>query len=74
MLSVMRNPPNSAPDAWIAPGRAATELGVTLKTLAKLADSGHVTARKLPSGHRRYLQSSVSALAAQGEGRDGGSE
>jgi predicted site-specific integrase-resolvase len=70
----MHNHPNPEDDPWIAPGKAAAELGVTGKTLAKLADTGRLRARKLPSGHRRYLQSSVSALAAQGEGLDGDGE
>lgn len=69
----MPNSPVTDSEAWVKPGSAAGQLGVSLKTLAKLADEGHIRARKLPGGHRRYLQSSIDALAALGEGHDGDS-
>lgn len=49
---------------WISPAEAAALLGVSTKTLLRIAVSGDVENIKLPSGHRRYLKSSVTALAA----------
>lgn len=39
-------------------------LGVTTKTVSRMADSGRIHAITLPSGHRRYLAADVEALAA----------
>lgn len=53
-------------DSWVEPRVASAMLGVTNKTLARLAKDGQLVARKLPSGHRRYDRGSVEALAAGG--------
>jgi putative resolvase len=58
---------DAATEEWIAPGEASDLLGVSPKTLTRMADVGEVRSRRLPSGHRRYLRSSVEALAEAGE-------
>lgn len=50
---------------YLTPAEASKALRVTPKTLSRMADRGVVVARTLPSGHRRYLRSSIeSALKA----------
>ena len=48
--------------SYLSPGDAAEMLGVTTTTLAAWAEVGAVEAIRLPSGHRRYLESSLRAL------------
>lgn len=59
----MTNKPNQAPSAWYKPGEAALKLGVTTKTVSRMADTGRIHAITLPSGHRRYAVADVNALA-----------
>ena len=47
---------------YLLPGEAARQLGVSTTTLATWAALGRVEAITLPSGHRRYLASSIEAL------------
>lgn len=53
-----------ADSAYLTPGVAAARLGVSLSTMARLADRGAVRAVTLPSGHRRYSRADVEALAS----------
>jgi DNA-binding transcriptional MerR regulator len=55
---------NTQSDEYITPGQAQEELGVSTKTLAKLADDGVIDSFKLPSGHRRYSRESIDAIKA----------
>lgn len=55
--------PDQAPSAWYKPGEAATLLGVTPKTVARIAEAGTIRAITLPSGHRRYAAADVDAFA-----------
>jgi excisionase family DNA binding protein len=48
---------------WISPAAAAALLGVTPKTVSRLADAGEIRAIR-PGAHRRYLRSDVEAKAA----------
>ncbi len=48
---------------YLLPRDAAAILAVTTATLATWADAGLIETLRLPSGHRRYLESSVLALA-----------
>jgi putative resolvase len=59
----MRDQTTEAETDWINPADAAAMLGVSTKTLTRLASDGDIRARRLPSGHRRYLRSSVEDLA-----------
>lgn len=47
----------------IAPTVVAQLLGVTTRTIDRMAKRGDLNAVTLPSGHRRYLRSEVEALA-----------
>lgn len=47
---------------YVTPGEAVRQTGLSLKTLARLADRGEIEAYELPSGHRRYLRSSIEQL------------
>jgi len=58
---------DEATEEWITPGEASDLLGVSPKTLTRMADIGEIRSRRLPSGHRRYLRSSVDDLAEAGE-------
>lgn len=51
-------------DAWLTPGEAAKRLGVSTTTLRAMALRGQVASLTLPSGHRRYLASSITARQA----------
>jgi predicted site-specific integrase-resolvase len=60
----LQNLQTPAPDL-ISPGEAAGLLGVTTTTLANWAAVGTVECVRLPSGHRRYVRSSIEALATE---------
>lgn len=57
-------PPGPDPDQLIPPGEAARRLGVTTTTLGRWADQGLISARRSPTGVRRYLASEVDRLVA----------
>lgn len=44
------------------PSAAARQLGVSLRTLQRMATSGAINAIVLPSGHRRYPQSEIDRI------------
>lgn len=48
----------------LTPGEAAAELGVAVRSLARIADRGDIGSVKLPSGHRRYRREDIEALTA----------
>jgi len=52
----------SADMKLLRPSEAAKFLGVSTSTIARWADQGRVEVTKLPSGHRRYVASSVEHL------------
>lgn len=56
------NNPGTLESPLLRPGEAAALMGITTKTLASIADAGHLTVVTLPSGHRRYWASEVRAL------------
>ncbi len=47
---------------YLMPATAARKLGITPRTLARMADSGQVESIVLPSGHRRYLSGSIDSF------------
>lgn len=55
--------PKDSATEFLMPRDAAAALGVTTTTLAAWAAIGAVEAIRLPSGHRRYVASSVRAMA-----------
>lgn len=57
------NKPDQVNPTYVSPGDAASRLGVSLRTMSRLADRGVVHAVTLPSGHRRYALGDVEALA-----------
>lgn len=59
----MTNRPGQDAPTWYKPGEAAAKLGVTPKTVSRMADVGRIHAITLPSGHRRYSVVDVNALA-----------
>lgn len=50
---------------WVSPGVAAAVLGVSTRTVSRLADRGEVRALRVPGGHRRYDIDSLEALLAR---------
>ncbi|ONI63918.1 hypothetical protein ALI44B_04640 [Leifsonia sp. ALI-44-B] len=50
----MTNQQNQVESDYISPGEAATLLGVSVRTLSRMADNGTMPVTILPSGHRRY--------------------
>jgi hypothetical protein len=67
VLGMTTNKPAQATgaDVWVSPGVARAALGVSLNTLARLAERGDVRAIRLPSGHRRYAESDIEAILAR---------
>jgi hypothetical protein len=60
----MTNEGDSAQSDLLSPGVAALLLGVSPKTLARMADSRSIVAVVLPSGHRRYRRDTLTALSS----------
>lgn len=59
----MTNRPDQDTPTWYRPGEAAARLGVTPKTVSRMADAGAIQSITLPtSRHRRYLVADVEAL------------
>jgi hypothetical protein len=50
---------------WLKPADAARILDVSTRTLSRMADAGHLVARRIGNGKRRYLRSSVLDQAAR---------
>jgi excisionase family DNA binding protein len=48
---------------WMRLGEALAFLGVSPKTLARLADNGKISRRAIPGAHPRFLRADVEALA-----------
>lgn len=58
------HPVNDEPaPVWLTPAAVAKRLGVSAKTVQRLANAGHLHPNRLPSGHRRYKAAEVDALA-----------
>ncbi|HWU29267.1 MAG TPA: helix-turn-helix domain-containing protein [Microbacterium sp.] len=49
---------------WLKPGEAASALGVSVDTVARLADKGEIRAIRPGGGHRRYAAADVEAIVA----------
>lgn len=50
---------------WLAPAHAAAALGVTPKSVSRLADKGVVRAIRTEGGHRRYAAEDIEAILAR---------
>lgn len=48
----------------LTPREAAQILGVSGRTLSRMVGRGDIEARRLPSGHRRFVRAEVEALIA----------
>lgn len=57
--------PESEQIIWITPAEAAAALGVTTKTVARLADRGEVRAIRPGGTQRRYAAVDVEAILAR---------
>lgn len=57
--------PDSEPIIWITPAEAATALGVTTKTVSRLADRGEVRAIRPGGTQRRYASADIEAILAR---------
>lgn len=64
MVSSMTERTTLDAEEWISPGEAAGILGVTTKTVARLADAGTIRSIR-PGTHRRYAVADIAALVAQ---------
>jgi predicted site-specific integrase-resolvase len=49
-------------DRLLTPAEVALMFRVDPKTVTRWAKAGHLTTRKTPGGHRRYLESEALAL------------
>jgi excisionase family DNA binding protein len=47
---------------WITPGDAAKMLGISTRTLARMAERHDITPVTLPSKHRRYRRTDIERL------------
>lgn len=52
-------------DEWVSPADAAAILGVSPRTVSRLADAGDVRAIRPTGKHRRYSVASLEALLAR---------
>lgn len=50
---------------WVTPGVAASALGISPKTVARLADQGLIRAIRPSGKHRRYAAADVAAILAR---------
>lgn len=50
----------------LTPQEAEAILGVSRRTLMRMEDRGDIEARRLPSGHRRFIRTEVEALIGVG--------
>lgn len=50
----------------LAVSQAAVQLGVHVDTLRRWAKAGKVSCFRTPSGHRRFLQTDIDAIKADG--------
>ena len=50
---------------WMLPAEAASALGVTTKTLTRMASDGRLRAHRVGNGHRRYRRDDVDRLLAE---------
>lgn len=66
----MSKPDESGDNAILWPAQAATQLGVTPRTLQRWAESGKFPSIILPSGRRRFRQSDVDALLTNDGARE----
>lgn len=56
---------NCRASEWLTPGDAASALGISLNTLARLADRGEIRAIRPGGTHRRYSAADVEAIIAR---------
>lgn len=57
------------PAEWLTPAMAAAILGVTTKTVARLADDGKLRVLRPTGSHRRYKRHDVEALVKDSAGK-----
>jgi excisionase family DNA binding protein len=50
---------------WLQPSEAAAALGVTTKTVSRLADSGEIRSIRPGGKHRRYAAADIEAILAR---------
>ncbi len=51
-----------APDDLLTSHEAAAFIGVSVRSLTRWEEDGHITALRTPGGHRRYRRRDVEAL------------
>ncbi len=54
------------PERLLAPGEVAYVFGVTPKTVVRWSNAGRLPCTRTEGGHRRYRESDVRRLLAQG--------
>lgn len=47
---------------WCEPREAAERLGISTRTLRRMADDGRIPVLRIGAGHRRYRRGDVEAL------------
>lgn len=57
--------PDSRETCWISPGEAAAALGITPRTVSRLADHGDIRAIRPNGKHRRYAAADIEAILAR---------
>lgn len=63
-LRAMQNQPNEAEAAYMTPAEACALLRISERTLWRYQEDGHISAVRLPSGHRRFRREDVERLVA----------
>lgn len=56
---------NLAPGATLTPAETMAVLGISRRTLDRYVATGKLRPARLPSGHRRFAESAVSAILAR---------
>lgn len=64
IVRVMPETSDDAPDAYMTPAEVCALLRISERTLWRYQDDGHITAVRLPSGHRRFRVADVERLVA----------
>lgn len=63
--NMQKIPVQEPASAWVTPAEAAAALGVTTKTVSRLADRGEIRAIRPGGTQRRYAADDIEAILAR---------
>lgn len=61
-VTVMTNQTRAAESPYLHPGEAAQQVGLSIRTLARMADAGRLSVVRIDGGHRRYLRVEIARI------------